>query len=172
VAALFVALVPPPDVIDALAAAVQPLREALPELAWVAPERWHVTLCFLGPVESTAELRRRLERVARRHPAPQLQVAGGGRFGDRVLFAKVTGDLKPLATGVARAASKAGYDTDDRPFRAHLTLARGRKARADLRPPAAQLSQLINGLWRPEKLSLMRSRQPRYELVEAWPLSS
>jgi 2'-5' RNA ligase len=172
VSAIFVAVVPPAAVVEALATAVRPLREAAPELAWVAPERWHVTLCFLGAVQPSAELRGRLERVAHRHPAQQVQVAGAGRFGDRVLFAKVAGELKPLATGVVRAAQRAGYETEDRPFRAHLTLARGRRARADLRPLVAQLSELAGGPWLVDRLSLMRSQQPRYEVLDAWPIGS
>jgi RNA 2',3'-cyclic 3'-phosphodiesterase len=167
---LFAAVVPPPEAIGPLAAAVEELRAAAPGLGWVAPGRWHVTLCFLGPYEPNDELLSRLARVAGRHEQTAIHVAGAGRFGDRVLFAKLAGDLKPLANGVTRAADRAGYRVEDRPFRAHLTLARGRRTRIDLRPLVAALADVRGPEWTVNELRLMRSAQPAYETLERWPL--
>lgn len=171
-AALFVAIVPPPQAIATLETAVDRLREDTPELGWVAPRRWHVTLCFLGAHEPNDELRSRLARVASRHEEPAIHVAGAGRFGDRVLFAEVAADLKALAEGVTRAAQRSGYEVADRPFRAHLTLARGRRARVDLRPLVAALAEVHGPVWTSNELRLMRSAQPDYETLGSWPLGS
>ncbi len=169
-AALFVAIVPPPPAIALLETAVDQLRADAPELGWVAPRRWHVTLCFLGPQEPNDELRSRLARLCGRHEETAIQVAGAGRFGDRVLFAKVAGDLKPLAAGVTRAVERSGYQVQDRPFRAHLTLARGRRARIDLRPLVSALADVHGPRWNVNELRLMRSAQPDYETISSWPL--
>jgi 2'-5' RNA ligase len=168
---LFVAVVPPPEATAELAATVEQLRASAPDLAWVAPDRWHVTICFLGPVEPSGELRERLARVARRHPPPTLRVAGGGRFGDRVLWARLEGDLRAVAAGVTRAAERAGYAVEDRPFRAHLTLARGRRTRVDLRPLAAALADVGGPVWTAEELALMRGGSPRYLRLAGWPFT-
>jgi 2'-5' RNA ligase len=167
---LFVAVVPPAEALQPLVDAVTRLRQRFPEPAWVAPHRWHVTVCFLGPVPPAEALTERLGRVARRHPPVELRVAGGGRFGNRVLWARLGGDLRPLATGVTRAADRAGFAVEDRPFRAHLTLARGRRG-SDLRPLAAELADIAGPPWTAEEIVLMRGGQPTYERVEAWPLT-
>jgi 2'-5' RNA ligase len=168
---LFVALVPPAAALAPLVDAVAGLREREPGLGWVAPHRWHVTLCFLGPVELDEQLTVRLARVAARHRPVPARVAGGGRFGNRVLWARLEADLRPLATGVQRAALKAGYAVEDRPFRAHLTLARGRR-KADLRPLAAALAEVSGPSWVADEIVLMRGGQPDYRRLHAWPLTA
>src|SRR5512142_780185 len=145
---LFVALVPPAVVVAPLAAAVAPLRAAHPALAWVASERWHLTLAFLRNVPD--EVR----------PA---------------LWERAHGGLRPLATAVGRAAGRAGIQVEDRPFRAHVTLARARPGRpVDLRPLADALAQVRCPPWTADRLVLVRSRlgpDPRYEEEAGWPLS-
>jgi 2'-5' RNA ligase len=108
------------------------VRPSAPSLRWVDEGRLHLTLVFLGPVDDALRpgLADRLDSVARRHPPVIATLAGVGRFGHRVLWAGVAGELAPLASGVRRAAGKAGIaDLDPRPLRAHLTLARAREAR-------------------------------------------
>src|SRR5512143_2060746 len=147
---LFVALVPPTVVVAPLAAAVAPLRAAHPALAWVAPERWHLTLVFLGnvPDEVRPALSERLARVAHRHGPVEVAIGGAGRFGQRALWVRAHGGLRPLATAVGRAAGRAGVQVDDRPFRAHVTLARARPGRqVDLRPLADALAQVRCPPW-------------------------
>ena len=49
---LFVAVVPPDAALAELEDAVAPLREAAPELRWTGAASWHLTLAFLGEVQS------------------------------------------------------------------------------------------------------------------------
>ena len=51
---LFVALAPPPAVLDELEAAAAPLRAQRGDLRWTGRDAWHVTLAFLGEVEQAA----------------------------------------------------------------------------------------------------------------------
>ena len=185
---LFTAVLPPPGALTELAGAVERLK-GLPDadrLRWARPEGWHFTLAFLGEVDEVLlpGLRERLARAAHRHPAFGLRLAGGGRFGDRVLWVGVEGDrtaLRRLADSVTAQVRRAGVPTEDRPYKPHLTVARaGRTARrVDLRPYAAALGGFSGSDWRAEEFALVRSHlpssgvpgeHPRYETLEAWPL--
>jgi 2'-5' RNA ligase len=176
---LFVALWPPPDAVAELLAAVGEVRPHGPGLRWTAPEQWHLTLAFLGevPDERRPELDERLARAATRHPPLTLRFAGGGRFGTRVLFTKVEGDREPLvrlAASAAAAARRSRIPVEDRAYRPHLTLARGRGS-DDLRPLAARLDSFAGGAWTASRLDLVESRlgqgPARYVSVMSWPLA-
>ena len=179
---LFVALVPPADALAELAAAVEALR-ATAGLRWTRPEQWHVTLAFLAEVDdrTRAALLPRLERVARRHAAPTLALAGGGRFGRQVLWTRVDGDraaLRRLADAVRAAARRSGLPTDARPYRPQLTLARASRQAPDLAPLTAALEGFAGRPWQASDLHLVRSvlgagpgGTARHEPVASWPLT-
>ncbi len=147
------------------------------DLAWVRPENLHATLLFLG--EQPDGLRPRLETalraVAARHTPFALRAAGVGGFprlsSPRVLFLQMDsgGALERLAADVRATVAPllAGGLPDDKPFRAHLTLARVK------RPLAPAESRLLAGMdlgsWDEERVSelcLVRSELgrggPRY----------
>src|SRR6201993_2147363 len=77
---LFVAIAPPPTVLDELDALVEPLRARRFDLRWTNREAWHVTLAFLGQVDEAAAARLvpRLQRAAGRHHQVRLAFAGAG----------------------------------------------------------------------------------------------
>jgi 2'-5' RNA ligase len=184
---LFVAIAPPPAVLDELEAAVAPLRPAWPALRWTGREAWHITLAFLGEVgeETAGALGPRLERAAHRHPGLSLSFAASGAFPAagraRVLWTGIQGDrraLEALARSVAAAARRAGAPPPDegRGFRPHLTLARCR-APANVRPLVEALAGYEGSPWTAGEIHLIRSHlptqagaQPRYEAAGTWPL--
>ncbi|WP_055750569.1 2'-5' RNA ligase family protein [Frankia sp. AvcI1] len=206
------AAVPPAAVTDALCTAVHRARAAAPELRWSAPDRWHVTLAFLGqvPDDRRGDLDARLARVARRHGPIAVETVGGGHFGDRVLWTAVrprstmaapgpttaapgptmtrsgpatapAGALGALAAGVRRAAERAGAaaGADDRPLRAHLTLARvPDRSHRGLGPLVELLRADVEPLpWTVDRLVLMRSvdggpgAAPVYREEASWALT-
>jgi 2'-5' RNA ligase len=207
----FVALIPPAPALAELAEAVAPLRAAHPGLRWTPPEQWHLTLAFLGEVDEGVlpDLAERLARAARRHTPMTLAFAGGGRFGDRVLWTRVvdpperescvparrvvrsgtasaaspyrgpgdgTGGLRRLAASVGAAARRCRIPVEDRPYRAHLTLARARGG-TDLRAAAALLSGFTGSPWVADALHLVQSRlgagpggTAAHDVVRTWPL--
>jgi RNA 2',3'-cyclic 3'-phosphodiesterase len=179
---LFVAVTPPPEAVDELWSATAGMRSVHSELRWTRPDKWHLTLAFLGEVdeEARADLTVRLGRAAARHPPVELALNGAGRFGDRVLWTRVAGDvaaLRQLAASVRAAARRAGIAVEVRPYRPHLTLARGREG-ADLRPAVDALAAFAGCAWTAGELHLMRShlgarpdRTARYELVASWVLA-
>lgn len=176
---LFVSLDVPREAIEHLDHVVAPLRQQHEELRWTPPTRWHLTLAFLGDVpERTAEqLGERLARAAARHAAMTLAFTGGGRFGSRVLWAGVTGDLehlRALAQSVAAASRRAGVAIDKRTQRPHVTLARSRTTSADLRPLVAALGDYEGPTWRSAHVHLVRSHlgaEPRYDVLRSWPFA-
>ncbi|WP_078901800.1 RNA 2',3'-cyclic phosphodiesterase [Actinacidiphila yeochonensis] len=185
---LFVAVLPPPAAVRELAAAVAPLRR-LPgadRLRWTRPEDWHLTLAFLGEVPDSVRpgLDERLARAARRHPPHTLRLAGGGRFGDHVLWTAAAGEraaLEGLARSLRAGARRAGAPADEgHPFRSHLTLARtARSASVRLGPFAEELASFEGTPWEVGEAALVVSvpprsgapgERPRYEVAASWPL--
>ena len=195
---LFVAVAPPEEPLGHLREAVAAVRSgdahsgtgggataatlgrsdfAAAGLRWAAPERWHLTLAFLGEVEEARldPLRERLARAAGRYPPLHLAFAGAGRFDGRVLWVGLTGDteaLQRLAGSVAGAARHTGIAVEDRRYRPHLTLARTARP-TDLRPLVAALEGYAGPLWVASEARLVRSfrgPRPRHEPLGAFPL--
>jgi RNA 2',3'-cyclic 3'-phosphodiesterase len=178
---LFVALKPPEEIVEELRASTAALRELAPDLRWTRPEQWHVTLAFLGEVaeEVVDELARRLSRAAARHPPLSLSFGGGGRFGHRVLWTGVQGNLeglRRLADSVRAAARRSRLPVEQRPYRPHLTLARADGA-ANLLPLVERLAPWEGLAWVATWLYLIRSRlgaaldgSALYEPIAWWPL--
>ena len=179
---MFVALVPPPEVLEELRASTEGLSGASPStVRWTRPEQWHVTLAFLGEVHdpTRAALADRLGRVAAVVAPFTLSVASAGRFGDRVLWAGVSGDtaaLHGVAASVRAAAAELRLATDDRPYHPHLTLALT-SGDGDLGGTVGTLADFQSSLWTVDELCLVRTIRgagpggaPRYETVATWPM--
>ena len=90
----------------------------------MGPEHWHVTLRFLGTVE-VAPAVDALSPLAGTPGALAVVGATPVRLGREVIALPVDG-LSRLAAAVDTAFAGLGRDPDHRPFRGHLTLARGR----------------------------------------------
>lgn len=105
---LFAALLPPDRVTAELLAVRDELRlqPGADRLRWTERANWHITLAFYGEVTERryGELCERLARAAARSRPLALCVAGGGRFGDRALWAGIA--------EAARTESGAAVDAD------------------------------------------------------------
>ena len=132
----FVALLIPPDWSAHLGAIAADLAARTRGLSWVKPENLHVTLRFLGDLDDDA--------VARAAAAVSGSLADAtaprGRLGPlsafptlrrpRVLWAGLSEGaeaVSALAVAVDGGLRGAGFGPADRPFRAHVTLARVRE---------------------------------------------
>lgn len=95
------ALLPPPEVLDEVAAAIP--REKRPQLRWIDPALWHVTLAFLGevPDQVLPELHVRLSRAASRYTPMTLSFSGAGAFPSparaRIFWLGLTADPERMA---------------------------------------------------------------------------
>ncbi|TFV63116.1 UNVERIFIED_ORG: RNA 2',3'-cyclic phosphodiesterase [Bacillus sp. AZ43] len=181
---LFVAVDPPPDARADLADAVAPLRELPGAPRWTVPDRWHLTLLFLGavPEETVAPLVTAVGGAVAAAPPMRLRLAGGGRFGSvrrpQVAWAGLEGDVAPLvelAARLAGAARRLRLPVEDRPFRPHLTLGRWRPGQ----PADGALTDRLAGYrgpaWPVSEVRLYESHlgpRPVYDVLAEWPLTT
>lgn len=183
---MFVALLPPEDVLEDLADFLRPRQEAEPDFRWTASDQWHVTLAFMPSVPDRAldDLVERLGRAAARRRGFTLSVVGGGAFPNparaRVLYAGLETDageeLRRLATGARAAAAKAGAGDEGGRFHPHLTLARLRRP-VEVTRWLRVLETYRGPVWAAEEVALVQShlgegprKRPRYEVIESFPL--
>ena len=133
---MFVAVIPPDEVLDDLEAFITPRRGEVP-FRWTDPEQWHLTLAFSRdvPDRSYDDLVDRLARAARKRSPIEARILGGGAFPNvgraKIVYAGVETDreeLRRMATGARAAVAKAGAEVDGHHFTPHLTLARITKA--------------------------------------------
>lgn len=140
-ARLFVAIEPCAETRAILAEDVSAARRVLPKgWRWVRPESIHLTLRFLGETDASRvdALASSLAKTAASSSPFEIALsADWGAFPNarraRVLWRALSGELEALA-GVAASvelwARGAGYQAEERAFRAHVTLARAdRRAR-------------------------------------------
>ena len=172
---LFVAVEIPEQVRTAVADAIAGLRAAEPRLRWVDPARYHLTLAFLGTVDDGL-----VEDVAAAvatgcaGTAPfELALDGSlGTFGRRVLWAGLVRSepLETLAAAVSAAlAPVLALPDADRPYSAHLTLARA--GRAPLVSGGLAGIGMPRLSWGVDRVVLLRSAGG-YSVERAFPLAA
>jgi 2'-5' RNA ligase len=130
----FLAIEPPEDILQAMSRLQEKLkREVSGRISWTRPEGRHLTLKFFGDVS--------MEDVDKISAAVQNRLASGlslnlkieklGVFPDtrkpRVLWCDTAGDVSKLSVLQKQLDTDfdaLGFPKEDRPFRAHVTLAR------------------------------------------------
>jgi 2'-5' RNA ligase len=181
---LFFAVDPPDDARADLDRALAELRGRPGEPHWTAPERWHLTLLFLGavPDRRVSQLVGAAGPAVAAAPPMRMRLAGGGRFGSRrrpqVVWTGLDGDVGPLtelARRLGRVAGSLRLEVEDRPFRPHLTLGRWRPGQ----PADGELPERLAGYRGPEwpvaEIRLWESHlgpKPSYDLVASWPVGT
>lgn len=134
---------------------------------FVPPERWHVTLRFLGDVDLDTVVTS-LDGFGETAPVARLG-PGVDLLGERSLVVPVTG-LDRLAQAVIARTSHLG-EPPARRFVGHLTLARLRPGAK--MPPA--LGMFVSGEFAVTEVCLVASRlRPggaEYDTISAWPLA-
>lgn len=173
---LFIALRPPAAVREALLDAMEGIEGA----RWQDEAQLHLTLRFLGEVETPAanDLAAALERITA-EPFP-LRVEGVGTFERKgmptAVWARVplTDALEALRQKVERACDSAGLGRETRRFTPHITLARLNRASGDIGGWLARFGDLAAGPWDAGAFTLYRSHLGHagsvYEPVVRYPL--
>jgi 2'-5' RNA ligase len=127
---------------------IDQLRAAPVDVKWVEPDNIHLTLKFLGDVDSRKvhEVCRAVEQAADGLAPFELEVRGAGAFPNlrrpRTLWlgaGQGGREVGVLAERVESKLHKLGYRREGRRFHAHLTLGRVRRGG----PGIAQLGQLL-----------------------------
>ncbi|MGC2109153.1 MAG: RNA 2',3'-cyclic phosphodiesterase [Candidatus Korobacteraceae bacterium] len=125
---LFVALDIDPEIRQRIAEFRDQMRVVAPEVRWVGPETFHVTLQFLGETKKLDEIRAALREV--KAASVQLAFRGAGFFptakAPRVFWVGIESDqkLQELANAIGAAMRPLGFERDAAPYKPHLTLAR------------------------------------------------
>lgn len=169
----FIAVELPEEVRTHLADIQRQLKKArTPSVKWVDPHSIHLTLKFLGNVETdklaaiTVAIRQSCEGI----PPFSLEITGVGAFPNfnrpRVAWVGIKGELDKLIAiqkKLDALLAPMGFPPEDRPFSAHLTLAR---VRDDMPPPERQaFGKLLqdtkfeaSAVFRVDSVNLMRSQ--------------
>ncbi|MFT4108845.1 RNA 2',3'-cyclic phosphodiesterase [Propionicimonas sp.] len=162
---LFVAVLPPPAVVESWESFLEPRRDAEPGFRWTLAGGWHVTCAFMAsvPPQLSEPLEEALADVAARTTSFGIAVSGGGAFPDpdhaRALWLGVVEGVEPLGRLARRcrnAAAGCGIAVDGARFRPHLTIARSGPTRA--RRWLTVLDAVPGAAWTVEEFVLLRSR--------------
>jgi 2'-5' RNA ligase len=160
----------PAEARRSLWAQLAPYREHHQQARWLPPERWHLTLIFLGsvPLGRVNEVAAAVDRAATRAGPFRVGVAGGGgreRHGEAVAWL-------PVEEGAGRVIGLAGLLAVDCPSdteiagpprrtpAAHLTVARGAD-RAAIDDLAAERWGRPEEYWLVDRVALVRSHLER-----------
>jgi 2'-5' RNA ligase len=176
---VFVALPIPEPQRHALTRYLVAGAKAAPGYRWVEPEALHLTLRFLGSVDTVLLERVRAELGRVQHEPFRLGLGGQrtfpGRGQPRVVWldlAEGAETCADLAAAVELACRSAGIPPETRPFRAHVTVARARD-RCSPFPRLADPPHLDP--WTANEFILFESQlrpgtSPRYVPLERYPL--
>jgi len=175
---LFIAIRPPASVRDRLIDAMEGVEGA----RWQDEDALHLTLRFVGEVETPVanDLTARLARIER--PPFELRVTGVGAFEKKgaahTIWAKVppTEPLETLRQKVERACELAGLPRETRRFTPHITLARLNRSTGPIGDWLSVWNDLTAGPWQVEDFMLYESHLghegAHYEAVTAYPLKA
>lgn len=173
-ARLFVAVWPDDAARGALSDTIERARQTAPDVRWQPPERWHITVAFLG-VADPGRAAARISTVDERGGTPAaepIHLASAGAFGPVVWVGVEHGAwLADLARGMQHSLHVA-----DRRFRAHVTVGRlrGDGGAARAREVVPLLSSHVGPPWTPGAITLVESvtgPAPEYRILQQWPLS-
>ncbi len=170
---LFIAIELPPEVKAGIKKVQDSLKSGHQQTAkWVDPESIHLTLKFLGYVESEkVEKITRCTRIAAvENRAFSLEIKSAGAFPTltrpQVVWIGLAGaieQLQKLQKDLESRVSPLGFPPENRPFTPHLTLARVRDTatlieRQKLGEKVAQTGSLSGLIISVNSISLMRSQ--------------
>jgi 2'-5' RNA ligase len=152
--------------------AQQRLRDVEPSWKWVESGTFHLTLKFLGAVgrDRLGELWSAIRAALAGRRRFTMGLRGLGAFPNtrspRVAWAgieKGAKELRELAEVVEVACEHCGFEREQRPFTAHLTLGRARRgeSRSQVGPAIEQEAEVELGEAPVERVLLMRSELRR-----------
>jgi 2'-5' RNA ligase len=157
---LFIAIDLPDEVKSELARVAESLGRQAESARIVPGENFHVTLLFIGETKRVDEAKELMREVyvAQCAEALSLTLSGIGSFNQRKgrghtwwVGVEAPPELHRLATALADAFKREGFDVERRAYRPHLTLARSVHTSKQVALDVPVLEVLVN------HISLMRS---------------
>lgn len=173
---LFIAITPPEPIRDLLADCMEGMEGA----RWQSDDQLHLTLRFVGEVDSPLanDLAERLGTL--RHPPFPLAISGVGHFEQkgrpRAIWAGIapSPELAVLQRKVERLCQTTGLEPEHRRFTPHITLARLNSASGPIAPFLLTRSDLASAPFTVASFTLFESHLGHhgsiYEPVVNYPL--
>lgn len=161
---LFVAVMPPAPACEHLHDVVTDVRRrpGLEKVRWTAPERWHITLAFLGdpPEHVDEDVAEALQQWGEHAAITGMQLTGAGSYRRTVLWIGVgegsgRDALAAAARRIPALVRGTGAAADRREWRPHLTVGRLRGGAPD--PAVAALASYRGPTWDVHEIHLIRS---------------
>lgn len=155
---LFVGLPIPIEIAQSLIRTVQTID--LPKARWTAPEKYHLTLVFLGEVDEDRLPEIKHELAELDIPPLQLKINSLGSFSRTgVVFAEVesTPGLLHLQAEIEERMVCCGFIQKSRPYRPHITLAHIHRTQRLSKNQFASLTSQVQRNFRIEAINLYRS---------------
>lgn len=180
----FIALPATLEIRERAAAVIQDLRGESSGIKWQDPQKLHLTLKFLGSVETDVlnRIGQVLSTVARYHSAFDLVYEGLGAFPTleraNVLWigTRESSAMQQLHRAIEEAMAEFGFERDTKPFHPHLTLARMKGLRDPRLTAKVKSVTFLPVSTRCTTLLLMRSdlhpESSRYTVLQSIPLLS
>ncbi len=151
----FIAVGLPADIREGVGGFTETLASRVRGVKWVVPDKLHLTLKFLGPVERprVPELAQALEEAAARRPPFRVCFRGAGVFPKperpRVVWIGISEggpELAALQEAIEARIAPLGYPRERRHFTPHLTIGRVKTVH---RPGilAAALAEVEDRVW-------------------------
>ncbi len=165
----FIAVELPNDIHDSLQKLQNNLKDSMPDVRWTKYGNIHLTLKFLGDIESSKvdKISVSIQNVANEFLPFTVSLARIGAFPNSrkpsiiwVGIEEGSGEIVQIANRIESSMEKLGFAKEKRPFRPHLTIGRIR----ELKHPSIMAKSLENneigeiGRFRVEKLSFIKSQ--------------
>jgi len=164
VARAFLAIKPPPEVLDAIASRLEPVT--MTGARRTRRDQWHFTVQFLGDHADLDVVASAFGREPLAAGVGELRIGGADAIGRRrrarILYLGLSegGEwMRALAAQVEACLAPLGYarDEESKDFIAHLTIARFREP-TDLRPVCAEIGDdAVGPAWHADELILYES---------------
>lgn len=181
----FVAVLLDEDLRHKIARVQAGVRKLAPDMRWVNPDCFHITLKFLGDVaeDDLPDVAAAVGDAAVQIKPYILAVSGLGVFPNirrpRTLWIGISDgaeQITELAQSIDKALSKAGNKGDEKPFHPHIALSRARERGAPRELAAAIEKTNADGIGRQmvDKVAVMGSELtstgPVYTVLHSLPL--
>ncbi|MCE5313430.1 MAG: RNA 2',3'-cyclic phosphodiesterase [Armatimonadota bacterium] len=114
------------------------VKKLAPDVKWVAPENFHITLKFLGDVreDNMSQVIAALEEAVQGFSAFDLAISGVGAFPNparaRVVWVGSSDGCEKmveLASSIDKKLSELGFEKEEKSFKAHITIGRVKTSR-------------------------------------------
>ena len=134
----FVAVLIAEDLKKKMSEVQEQVKKLAPDVKWVAPENFHVTMKFLGSVreDELAEVCAAVEEAVSPFSPFELSISGLGAFPSparaRVVWIgieKGREQLSGLASAIDERLAGLGFEKEDKAFKAHVTIGRVKTSR-------------------------------------------